>query len=285
MVESNLKFRGVNMFKIVNFVCVACLWGLVCGSLAALEPNSAYNGTTFIFESDKPAKITYGKRTLRFIPHPSKADSFIAFVPVGYYDKDVKVLKSGEKSVLSIKVLQKDYKKEQISVAKDKVSYSKEVAERIEQEKQDMIKVYSTITKGRLWDKPFIKPLDSVITSDYGSARVFNNAIKSYHGGTDFRAAIGTEVKASNDGKVALVQDRFLSGKSVVIDHGEGLYSVYFHLSEFVVKQGESVKRGQIIAKSGDSGRVSGAHLHFGIIIQSTNVDAMDFIAQVEQLF
>jgi len=81
------------------------------------------------------------------------------------------------------------------------------------------------------------------------------------------------------------VQDRFLSGKSVVIDHGNGLFSVYFHLSEFSVKKGEKVKQGQIIAKSGDTGRVSGAHLHFGIVIDGTNVDAMDFIRQVNDLF
>ena len=92
-------------------------------------------------------------------------------------------------------------------------------------------------------------------------------------------------MKASNDGKVALVQERYLSGKTIVIDHGEGLYSVYFHLNDFEVKQGDTIKRGQIIAKSGDTGRVSGAHLHFGIIINGTNVDAMDFIEQVNTLF
>ena len=81
------------------------------------------------------------------------------------------------------------------------------------------------------------------------------------------------------------MQDRYLSGKTIAIDHGEGLVSVYFHLSDFNVKQGERGKRGQIIAKSGDTGRVSGAHLHFGIVINGTNVDAMDFIEQINTLF
>lgn len=247
--------------------------------------KDAYNGTTFIYHADKPLSLTYDDKPLHFISNPAKKHSYIAFMPIGYYDKSSKFIKNGTEVIAQVNIVQKDYKKEQIKVAPDKVSYPQEVANRIEKEREDMLKVYRTITKGRLWDKPFIKPLNSLITSPYGSARVFNESIKSYHGGTDFRASIGTDIKASNDGRVALVQDRYLSGKSIAIDHGEGLVSVYFHLSEFKVKQGERIKRGQIIAKSGDTGRVSGAHLHFGIVINGTNVDALDFISQVEDLF
>ncbi len=223
------------------------------------------------------------------MPHPSKKDRFIAFVPIGYYDKGSKTItnpKEKESVMQTITIFQKDYpKKEQISVANNKVSYSNEVAKRIEKEKNAAIKTYATITKGRLWDKPFIKPLDSAITSPYGSARIFNGKVNSYHGGTDLRAAIGTPILATNDGRVALVQDRYLSGKSIYVDHGSGVYSVYFHLDEFLVKEGDMIKQGQVIAKSGDTGRVSGAHLHFGIVVNGTNVDAMDFIEQVNALF
>ncbi|WP_300732861.1 M23 family metallopeptidase [Helicobacter mastomyrinus] len=275
------------MHLVFTYLFIALFLGIApfVSAKESLAENTAYNGTAFIYHANKPASLTYDKKLLHFISHPSKADEFIAFVPIGYYDKDVKFIKSDTKNVAKITILQKAYKKEQITVAQDKVSYSQEVANRIEKERNDMLKVYRTITKDRLWDKPFIAPLDSVITSPYGSARVFNNTIKSYHGGTDFRAQIGTDIKASNDGKIALVQDRYLSGKTIAIDHGEGLVSVYFHLSDFNVKQGDIIKRGQIIAKSGDTGRVSGAHLHFGIVINGTNVDAMDFIEQVNGLF
>lgn len=255
------------------------------------QPYQAYNGTIFIYQSSTPTPLSYnnGKKSLHYMPHPNKKDSFIAFVPIGYYDKGSKNLtnpKQTESTLQTIKILQKDYpKKEQINVANNKVSYSNEVAKRIEKEKDAAIKTYATITKGRLWGKPFIKPLDSIITSPYGSARIFNGKVNSYHGGTDLRAAIGTPILATNDGKVALVQDRYLSGKSIYIDHGSGVYSVYFHLDEFLVKEGDMIKQGQVIAKSGDTGRVSGAHLHFGIVINGTNVDAMDFIEQVNALF
>lgn len=271
--------------RLLYTLCFILGFAHTLGAKEPLENNAAYNGTAFIYSTNKPSSLTYDKKSLHFIKHPIKDNVFIAFVPIGYYDKETKFIKSGKNNIAKITIIQKDYKKEQITVAKDKISYPEEVAKRIEKERNDMIKVYRTITKGRLWDKPFIKPLDSVITSPYGTARIFNGTLKSYHGGTDFRANIGTDIKASNDGRVALVQDRYLSGKTIAIDHGEGLVSVYFHLSDFNVKQGESVKRGQIIAKSGDTGRVSGAHLHFGIVINGTNVDAMDFIEQINALF
>ena len=270
------------------FVVISMMFHFNLSVLNAKEPlmpYTAYNGTAFMYITNSNKSLTSNKKSLHFFTHPSKKGSFVAFVPIGYYERDTRFIKSGKENIAQINIIQKTYKKEQITVAKDKVSYSQEVAKRIEKEREDMIKVYRTITKGRLWDKPFIKPLDSVITSPYGSARVFNNTIKSYHGGTDFRAAIGTDINASNDGRVALVQDRYLSGKTIAIDHGEGLVSVYFHLSDFNVKQGDTIKRGDIIAKSGDTGRVSGAHLHFGIVINGTNVDAMDFIEQVNTLF
>lgn len=253
--------------------------------------STAYNGTIFIYQTSTPKALHYnnGKKSLHYMPHPSKKDRFIAFVPIGYYDKGSKTItnpKEKESVMQTITIFQKDYpKKEQISVANNKVSYSNEVAKRIEKEKNAAIKTYATITKGRLWDKPFIKPLDSAITSPYGSARIFNGKVNSYHGGTDLRAAIGTPILATNDGRVALVQDRYLSGKSIYVDHGSGVYSVYFHLDEFLVKEGDMIKQGQVIAKSGDTGRVSGAHLHFGIVVNGTNVDAMDFIEQVNALF
>lgn len=252
---------------------------------------TAYNGTIFIYQTSTPNPLNYnnGKKSLHYMLHSSKKGEFIAFIPIDYYDEGVKTLhspKQTESSPQTIKILQKDYpKKEQINVANDKVSYSNEVAKRIEQEKNAAVKTYATITKGRLWDKPFIKSLDSAITSPYGSARIFNGKVNSYHGGTDLRASIGTPILATNDGKVALVQDRYLSGKSIYIEHGSNVYSVYFHLDEFLVKQGDMIRQGQVIAKSGDTGRVSGVHLHFGIVISGTNVDAMDFIEQVNALF
>ena len=95
---------------------------------------------------------------------------------------------------------------------------------------------------------------------------------------------MNTPVPASNDGVVVLAKERYLSGNSVMIDHGEGVYSVYFHLESFKVKVGDVVKQGQIIALSGNTGRSSGAHLHFGMVINNTIIDPMDFIEKIKEV-
>lgn len=110
---------------------------------------------------------------------------------------------------------------------------------------------------------------------------MFNNTLKSYHSGTDFRAAIGTPIKAINDGIVKISKDRFYAGGSVVIDHGAGIYSQYYHLSKMNVKVGDIVKKGDIVGLSGDTGRVSGPHLHFGIMVNNNQVNPLNFIETI----
>lgn len=179
----------------------------------------------------------------------------------------------------SFLVKEGEYKKEQIKLAKPSIiKPNKKLQERISKEYNEAVKIYAKSTPKSYIKKPFILPLNSVITSPFGSARVFENTLKSYHSGTDFRAAIGVSVPASNDGVVVIAQDRYYSGGSVVIDHGFGVYSQYYHLSKINVKVGDFVKQSDIVGLSGDTGRVSGPHLHFGIAIKGVSVDPIDFL-------
>ena len=98
------------------------------------------------------------------------------------------------------------------------------------------------------------------------------------HSGTDLSAPAGTEVVATNHGKVALVGNYFFAGGSVIIDHGGGLYSMYFHLSEFKVEEGAMVRRGDVVALSGGTGRVTGPHLHWGVRLNNTRVDPLTLL-------
>ena len=134
------------------------------------------------------------------------------------------------------------YPKEILKVAKNKVTPPKEVLARIQKELDEANAVYATYTDEALFDGKFILPLDSVITSKFGTARIFNNTLASYHSGTDFRAAVGTPIIAANDGIVRIAKDRYYAGDSVVIDHGYKIFSQYYHLSELKVKVGQRVK-------------------------------------------
>ena len=98
------------------------------------------------------------------------------------------------------------------------------------------------------------------------------------HTGTDLSAPASTEVVATNHGRVVLVGNFFFAGGSVVIDHGGSLYSMYFHLAEFKVEEGAMVRRGDVLALSGGTGRVTGAHLHWGVRLNNARVDPLDLL-------
>ena len=95
----------------------------------------------------------------------------------------------------------------------------------------------------------------------------------------------GTKIRAVNDGVVVAASKRYYSGNAVIIDHGEGIYSSYSHLSKIDVKKGQKIKQGEELGLSGATGRVTGPHLHFSIIIDSKKIDPLDFIDKINSLF
>jgi len=140
------------------------------------------------------------------------------------------------------------------------------------------MKIYNTTTETLYISDKFIYPLETKITSDFGKKRVYNGSLKSYHSGTDYRAKVGTKIKAINNGKVVIAKNRFYAGNSIVLDHGNGIYSGYYHLSKMNYKEGDLVKKGDIIGLSGSTGRVTGPHLHFSFRIHGIQVDPLQAI-------
>ncbi|HET9284708.1 MAG TPA: M23 family metallopeptidase [Candidatus Angelobacter sp.] len=124
---------------------------------------------------------------------------------------------------------------------------------------------FSTSDPEPLWSGRFLPPTATETSGVFGSARVYNGVKKSQHLGLDFRASIGTPVHATNAGTVILARPLYFEGNCVMLDHGQGLVTVYMHLSEFEVKEGEKVAAGQLIALSGGTGRSTGPHLHFAV--------------------
>jgi len=129
-----------------------------------------------------------------------------------------------------------------------------------------------------MWTASFIRPRNSVITSEFGSGRLFNGQLTARHLGIDFRGAMGEPVKAANRGVVALIDNFFLAGNVVYIDHGAGVVTSYFHLSKTLVHVGEVVKRGQVIGLVGNTGRVTGPHLHWAARYGANTVNPLDLV-------
>jgi murein DD-endopeptidase MepM/ murein hydrolase activator NlpD len=103
------------------------------------------------------------------------------------------------------------------------------------------------------------------VSDVFGTERVFNGKVQSYHQGLDYGVPSGTPVSAVNAGTVLLARNLYFEGNCVVLDHGQGLLSLYLHLSEFAVKEGQQVKRGEVVGLSGGTGRATGPHLHVAL--------------------
>lgn len=130
-----------------------------------------------------------------------------------------------------------------------------------------------------MWTASFLKPRTSVITSEFGSGRSFNGKVTSRHLGVDFRGAVGEPVRAANRGVVVLVDNFFLAGNVVYINHGGGVVTSYFHLSRPLVAVGDTVKRGQVIGLVGNTGRVTGPHLHWAARYGALTVNPLDLLS------
>lgn len=222
-----------------------------------------------------------------WIQNPTNKNEMIAVISANYKNnKDivVKNVLNNTSKTITLKLVKGKYNQEKLSVNPSKVNPPKSVLKRIKSEASEARAIYAKTTPKYYFNSPFLIPLNSKITSNFGTARVFNGSLKSYHSGTDFRARTPIPIRASNDGIVRIARNRYYSGNSVVIDHGGGIYSQYYHFSKINVKVGDRVKKGDILGLSGASGRVNGPHLHFGFVINSNQVNAINFINKMNSL-
>ncbi len=261
-------------------------------TLSLLYAQEAYNGTTALFEFSKipqDAQLFYESKKVPLRTHPLHIEQKFAIIAINYRasigDKNLTVMYKGGSTALALHVSKYDYPFERITVAPSKVKPNKKQKERTTREYNEAMKIYRSITPKRYWNKPFAYPIHSKITSDFGTARMLNNSLKSFHSGTDFRAKVGTPIYATNDGIVVIAKNRYYAGNSVVIDHGEGIYSCYYHLSSLHVKVGDKVKQGEKLGLSGATGRVSGPHLHYAMMVQGVQVNPLQFHEIINSLF
>lgn len=168
---------------------------------------------------------------------------------------------------------------EKLQVAQEFVEPSPEQVKRAEQEGERLHAILDQITPQKLWSGDFRVPLDGVNTGgNFGKRRILNGQPRSPHSGVDFPALTGTPVHAAQSGRVALAEEFFFSGNAVVVDHGLGIYTFYYHLSEIDVKAGDELQSGQVLGKVGATGRVTGSHLHWGLTVQRARVNPLQLV-------
>jgi murein DD-endopeptidase MepM/ murein hydrolase activator NlpD len=184
-------------------------------------------------------------------------------------------------SAITVMVREKTFAKESLSVAAQFEQFSTATLERIRREQDELNRVFTISTPQRLWEGSFVPPVAGGVTSPFGLRRVINGTARAPHSGVDLKAPEGTEVRAANHGRVTLCADFFFSGKSLVIDHGGGLFTMYFHLADFKVEAGTQVEKGETIGWSGMTGRVTGPHLHWGARLNGARIDPFELLAKL----
>ena len=174
-----------------------------------------------------------------------------------------------------LQVTSVDFPEQRLSLPQQMVTPSKENLARIKCEQELINKALATQSPRKFWGFPFLRPVPGEVTSAFGLRRILNGQPRSPHSGIDFDGQKGEPVHAANQGRVILTGDFYFNGRSVFLDHGQGIITMYFHLDEIGVKPDQHVERGQLIGKVGSSGRSTGPHLHFGMKLQGQAVDPM----------
>ena len=237
------------------------------------RPKAPFNGSPILFESrePRPAATWLGKK----LEFRKDGELFTALAGVDLATRPGRhPLKWADDQSILIPVSTRLYAASRITVAPQFVQPPPEVAKRIAAEQQIKKKAFSSSPMAeRFWQGRFQAPTLAGQTSPFGTRRVYNGKTNSIHQGLDFGAPLGTEILASNAGRAVIAREMYFEGGFVVLDHGEGIFTLYMHLSAFLVKEGDRVEKGQPLAKSGSSGRVTGPHLHFAMQWQGSYLE------------
>ncbi|MFC2167862.1 M23 family metallopeptidase [Acidobacteriota bacterium] len=175
-------------------------------------------------------------------------------------------------------VLPKEFPVKRLWVDEKFVTPPEDSLERIKRESELLSAIYGMYTPMWLGEGEFIIPSEGEMSPNFGERRIFNNQPRSPHSGTDISSPFGTDVKASNSGSVVVANHLYYAGKTVVIDHGLGVFSMYCHFSKITVHIGDQVAKGDIIGEIGATGRVTGPHLHWAFKISGSRVNPLSIL-------
>jgi murein DD-endopeptidase MepM/ murein hydrolase activator NlpD len=249
---------------------------------ALVVPDTVHNGDLFVvgqgLEKDLPEAVEFMGQSYPPIIDGEGGFFFLLAVdlqaPTGSFPL-VARYGNGDSAMetYEIRVREREFPVERLTLPPKMVTPPPEVLDRIAREREAAAAVYRGTTPKALWSPPFERPTAGVPSGNFGRKRILNDIPKSPHSGEDYSAPRGEVVRAAARGRVGMARDLYYSGITVLIDHGAGLVSQYFHLDGISVDAGQIVEKGEEIGRVGSTGRVTGPHLHFGIRLFSLRAD------------
>ena len=179
---------------------------------------------------------------------------------------------------VAFRIVPKAYRTQQLKVAPSQVNLAPEDEARVAKETEKVHAAIAAFTPNAPATLRLPAPVPGPRSSSFGLRRVFNGEARKPHSGMDIAAPTGTPIKAPLAGRVVDVGSYFFNGNNVILDHGQGLMTMYCHLSKIGVTVGQELKRGEVLGEVGATGRVTGPHLHWGVILNGNSVDPALFL-------
>jgi hypothetical protein len=272
----NSLLRTISLTIAVAFLAALCAHGAHAFT-AVVDPVELTQGDPFMLivkDTEAEPEASFNSKELSLSPCGEGCWVTLGLVPLGTEPgkHHVRISEQGLGIGLSINVALGNFPVQHLTLPEDKVNLSPEDEARADEEAARLKALWKE-QGPRFWDGDFIMPLEGGVSTGFGVKRIMNKEKTSVHSGLDIRGNYGTPVLAANSGRVAVVDDLFFGGNTVVIDHGSGIYSVYMHLQEQRVTEGEPVARGEVIGLVGSTGRSTGPHLHYTVKLASENVN------------
>jgi len=251
----------------------------VAAPAVSVAPAIVHPGDPVLVTVDDADALPHGKAGGQPLAFYRAAGGYQAVfaVPLDVNEDHLLVEIAGGVKPLSVPIRNKKFAESHLVVEEDYANPPKEDRDQIDADNRAIAAAYAKAAGAPQFAQAFRRP-PGAVTSGFGEWRTFNDGHRAQHVGTDFVAREGSKVAAVDDGTVALVRDTFLAGTVVVVAHGGGISSLYFHLSKASVAEGDQVKRGDELGRAGHTGRTTGPHLHLSIHAANGMVDPIAFL-------
>ena len=291
MYSPPLRGRGAGATAVLLLLIPCCLLSPAQAAegpfILRLAPEQVRQGGVAILriEAAEPLQVVRAWAGPREIPAPAPAGQRRLAVLVGIDlegspgDLPIRVEASDAlgrslRQVVALQIVDAQFPVQRLTLPRSFVELDAATRARVQQEQATLSRLWDTVTPDRPWRGAFRMPLEAAPPANgFGVRRIINGEPRAPHTGVDFAVAAGTPVLAPHGGSVALVAEHFFAGRAVILDHGVGLYTMYFHLQQTLAREGQRVAQGETIGRVGSTGRATGPHLHWGARLHGARID------------